>query len=1019
MAGLGKTVAALLALGSVVALSDASGRRSRAVEITGNREAVSAYDNVSITVLNKNSGQNWDPLDDAMPGALIVKGWLFGSKFTLEVERVPVVSDSYREVAIGHNFSNWEITHGDGSSAQTMRRRRAGPNGRRVNLDCFYHGHVVGTNNTRTRVTLSACEQSATIHAVVIDAPASFEITPDGNGGHLGFYLADVTDEGSEGSCGNLDDGFNGTTATATAPDQVENLDADGRERRQSCTKTVEVLIVNDESLFIREDSDTEAYSAQVFNEMAGYYSSASFNCNIVLKLVGQLTFRYGLPGSIKTRACNLRWYYNTYMWRTSNAATCCNSNSLCSDCSIGTTKCLEFTGSCSNSNAMGCYSASSGWQSCTSSGNTRRVERKYQTGNGNNCAAQSLSATEIDHSLMLDDFGDWAENNYAQLTSIFGGQIDALMIFSGLDFAGQSIGLAGVSSMCADSNRPATSVSMIRRISAAVNAYTSAHELGHNFGLDHSTMSNSIMYASAGGGWWASDSRSSFNNLVRSGTMGCLDNNFDESRGSGTCGDGIVDEGEDCDSGLGPSDSCCNSNCQFANGCVCSNTDPCCDNGQIRSTGFVCRAAVNSRCDFEETCDGVSSSCPFNDYQIAGTFCDNGNGRCHEGYCRYPLNDTDCARYNSMPFICPLSSTLSNGQSVEETCNVWCRTSTSTTSCSTSYDRLPDGTPCGDGMQCVTAINGNVQCMQSSSIEHPTAPTTTAPSEDRVPNRNPECPRLGLTQFRTAVNMSPTSSALATSTSTRVECMTACLDRVDCNAFTFDPSVDAATDSTCNLYASVEVDLSDLQAAAGITTYVYDDDCTSACPTKSQDRWKKFRFKWPSDRSTAMDTISGVGSLVACFEECLGRYGCHAATYVAKSNANGFQDCTLWPKTYFGSQLENKWARNTVNVNPCTPSCSNWEPFTKLPRTRPNNARAYVAEFTFNSNNDPAADAADCKQACLDAGDFVCQGVSFVRLTSKSAYGQCRLYTKSWTAAQVRSNFQRDYYALNEPCYE
>jgi hypothetical protein len=79
-------------------------------------------------------------------------------------------------------------------------------------------------------------------------------------------------------------------------------------------------------------------------------------------------------------------------------------------------------------------------------------------------------------------------------------------------------------------------------------------------------------------------------------------------------CGNGIVEQGEDCDPGQGITSPCCDSEtCKFKNGALCDpDSSPCC----TAQCGFapptqVCRPTKDAKCDVQETCTGTSSSCP------------------------------------------------------------------------------------------------------------------------------------------------------------------------------------------------------------------------------------------------------------------------------------------------------------------------------------------------------------------------------------------------------------------------
>ena len=79
-------------------------------------------------------------------------------------------------------------------------------------------------------------------------------------------------------------------------------------------------------------------------------------------------------------------------------------------------------------------------------------------------------------------------------------------------------------------------------------------------------------------------------------------------------CGNGIVEDGEDCDPGPGSNSTCCDaSTCKFATGAVCDPaSSPCCT-GQcaFAPSTQVCRPAKDPNCDQAETCTGSSSACP------------------------------------------------------------------------------------------------------------------------------------------------------------------------------------------------------------------------------------------------------------------------------------------------------------------------------------------------------------------------------------------------------------------------
>src|SRR5438552_6773234 len=97
----------------------------------------------------------------------------------------------------------------------------------------------------------------------------------------------------------------------------------------------------------------------------------------------------------------------------------------------------------------------------------------------------------------------------------------------------------------------------------------------------------------------------------------------FAGTAGAGTCGNGVVDPGEQCDKAI--PGGCCDNQCNFA------------------SAGTVCRAAVSGGCDIAETCSGTSSSCPTDAVEPAGFSCPNDGNPCTQDVCNGSLAAPAC----------------------------------------------------------------------------------------------------------------------------------------------------------------------------------------------------------------------------------------------------------------------------------------------------------------------------------------------------------------------------------------
>jgi cysteine-rich repeat protein len=106
------------------------------------------------------------------------------------------------------------------------------------------------------------------------------------------------------------------------------------------------------------------------------------------------------------------------------------------------------------------------------------------------------------------------------------------------------------------------------------------------------------------------------------------------------TCGNGILEPGEQCDDGNTGNGDCCSSTCQFepvstvcrpaAGGCdiadTCTGASGACP-ADAKSTG-VCRPAADV-CDVAESCDGVGNDCPADGFQPATVECRASAGVC------------------------------------------------------------------------------------------------------------------------------------------------------------------------------------------------------------------------------------------------------------------------------------------------------------------------------------------------------------------------------------------------------
>ncbi|XP_052899052.1 zinc metalloproteinase-disintegrin-like MTP8 [Anopheles moucheti] len=235
----------------------------------------------------------------------------------------------------------------------------------------------------------------------------------------------------------------------------------------------------------------------------------------------------------------------------------------------------------------------------------------------------------------------------------------DNAHLLTAVRFPDGVIGKAELGSMCSAAG--SGGIAVVENFAVAPLAATIAHELGHNFNIDHDSeecggsrcpgtgpciMEAKLRDSADIPNRWSSCSVDDLHESLKRGLGACLKNKPSRLLVRAVCGNGLLEPGEQCDCGRRDScdNSCCDARtCQLRANATCA-TGTCCDldTCQPKQAGSVCRKA-RGECDLPEYCDGQSELCPKDVYLRDTSPCRKGEAYCYRGECH--TRDSQCRR--------------------------------------------------------------------------------------------------------------------------------------------------------------------------------------------------------------------------------------------------------------------------------------------------------------------------------------------------------------------------------------
>ncbi|KAM7152609.1 disintegrin and metalloproteinase domain-containing protein 10 [Macrochelys suwanniensis] len=298
---------------------------------------------------------------------------------------------------------------------------------------------------------------------------------------------------------------------------------------------------------------------------------------------------------------------------------------------------------------------------------------------------------------------------------------------------SGSSGGICEKSKLYSDGKKKSLNTGIITvqnygsHVPPKVSHITFAHEVGHNFGSPHDSGTectpgesknlgqkengNYIMYARATSGDKLNNNKFSICSVRNiSQVLEKKRNNCFVESGQPICGNGMVEEGEQCDCGYSDQckDECCydanqpeDKKCKLKQDKLCSPSQgPCCT-AQCSFKLKTDKCRNDSDCAREGMCNGFTALCPASDPKPNFTDCNRHTQVCIKGQCAGSI----CEKYGLEECTCASS----DGKDDKELCHVCCMKKMDPMTCastgSSQWEQyfnlktitLQPGSPCND----------------------------------------------------------------------------------------------------------------------------------------------------------------------------------------------------------------------------------------------------------------------------------------------------------------------------------